>query len=174
METKKYLKSKLPPVVAVVGFSNSGKTTFLEKLIADLKNKGFKIGTIKHDVHGFEMDKPGKDSWRHKKSGASTTIISNPWQIGMVKDVDYDTRPDELMAYMQDMDIVLAEGYKRSDLLKIEIFRSSIHKKPLCMDDKNLIAIICEKNPGMNIPVFSVNNIDKVSSFLINKFKLNI
>ena len=77
---------KKTPLFSVVGFSGSGKTTLVEKLIAEMANRGLKIGSIKHDAHGFSMDKPGKDSWRHKKAGALATIISSPFQIGMVKD----------------------------------------------------------------------------------------
>ncbi|UCF95758.1 MAG: molybdopterin-guanine dinucleotide biosynthesis protein B, partial [Desulfobacterales bacterium] len=79
-------RKAVPPIVSTVGYSGSGKTTLLEKLIAELKQRGFRVGTIKHDVHGFEMDRPGKDSWRHKQAGASVTVISSPYQIGMVKD----------------------------------------------------------------------------------------
>ena len=100
----------MPPVVSVVGKSNSGKTTFLVNLIAELTQRGFRVGTIKHDVHGFEMDRPGKDSWRHKKAGASTTIISSPYQIGMVKDVDHDHHPDEIIPLLSDVDIILTRG----------------------------------------------------------------
>ncbi|MBW2556910.1 MAG: molybdopterin-guanine dinucleotide biosynthesis protein B, partial [Deltaproteobacteria bacterium] len=79
-----------PPVVSVVGNSGAGKTTFLEKMIPEMVGRGLKVGTIKHDVHGrFEMDKPGKDSWRHKHAGASTTVISSPYRIGIVMDVKY-------------------------------------------------------------------------------------
>ena len=85
---------KTPPIVSIVGNSGSGKTTFLEKLIPEMIRRGFKVGTIKHDVHGFEMDKPGKDSWRHKRAGAHTTMISSPYQIGMVMDVDEDHNPN--------------------------------------------------------------------------------
>ncbi len=75
-----------PPLVSIVGNSGAGKTTLLEKLIAAVTQRGFRVGTIKHDVHGFEMDKPGKDSWRHKQAGAVTTLISSPKRIGMVMD----------------------------------------------------------------------------------------
>lgn len=71
-----------PPTLCMVGFSNSGKTTILVGLVGALKARGFRVGTVKHDVHGFEMDHRGKDSWRHKQAGASMTIISAPDQIG--------------------------------------------------------------------------------------------
>ncbi|HUU81381.1 MAG TPA: molybdopterin-guanine dinucleotide biosynthesis protein B, partial [Acidobacteriota bacterium] len=84
------------PIVLFVGSSGSGKTTLLEKLIPELTRRGLRVGTIKHDVHGFEMDQPGKDSWRHKHAGALASIISSPHQIGEVMDVDHDHSLDEL------------------------------------------------------------------------------
>ena len=96
----------IPPVVSIVGYSGSGKTTLIEKLISALKQRGLRVGTIKHDVHGFEMDRPGKDSWRHKQAGASATIITSPRQIGMVMDADHDHHPMELLPLMAGMDIV--------------------------------------------------------------------
>ena len=111
------------PVVCIVGFSGAGKTTVTVGLVAALKQRGLRVGTIKHDVHGFEIDRPGKDSWRHKQAGASTTIISSPAQIGLVKDVDHDHHPLELLPLLGEMDIVLVEGFKQADLPKIEVFR---------------------------------------------------
>jgi molybdopterin-guanine dinucleotide biosynthesis protein B len=78
------------PIVSIVGKSDSGKTTLLEKLVAELKSRGFRVGTIKHDAHSFEIDHEGKDSWRHKKAGASVSIISSAEKIGMVLDSDHD------------------------------------------------------------------------------------
>src|SRR5512143_21431 len=78
------------PIVSVVGKSDSGKTTLLEKLVKELTSRGYRIGTIKHDVHSFEIDHPGKDSWRHKQAGASATVISSPAKLALVVDTDHD------------------------------------------------------------------------------------
>ena len=163
---------KPSPVVSVVGYSGSGKTTLLEKLIAELKNRGYAVGTIKHDVHGFEMDKPGKDSWRHKKAGASATIISSPYQIGMVRDVEHDHSPEELMALLPDMDIILTEGYKQENLPKLEVFRSEVHKAPLCKGDKSLLALISDDPIDLGVPRFSPGDGQKMVDFLIKHFNL--
>jgi molybdopterin-guanine dinucleotide biosynthesis adapter protein len=163
---------KPPPVVAVVGYSGSGKTTLLEKLISELTQRGYAVGTIKHDVHGFEMDKPGKDTWRHKKAGASATIISSPFQIGMVRDVEHDHRPEELMALLPDMDIILTEGYKKENLPKLEVFRSEVHKAPLFKGDKSLLALISDDPIDLGVPRFSPGNGQKLADFLIKHFNL--
>ena len=169
---KKPEKKTTPPVVAVIGHSGSGKTTFLEKLIPELTLRGLKVGSIKHDVHGFEMDKPGKDSWRHKHAGTSTTIISSPYQIGIVMDVEYDHQPDELLPLFNGVDIILTEGYKRSSIPKLEIFRVETTPEPLCKNDETLMALITDANVDFNVPVFSTKAVKKVADFLIKQFNL--
>ena len=162
----------LAPIVSIVGRSNSGKTTLLEKLITALKQRGFCVGTIKHDIHGFEMDQPGKDSWRHKKAGASTTIISSPYQIGMVMDVDQDHKPEELMPLLSNMDIILTEGYKSSENPKLEVFRPDVHKDPICKGDKNLLALICDEEIDLGVPCFANDDIERITEFIIKHFHL--
>lgn len=162
-----------PPIVSIVGNSGSGKTTFIEKLIPEIIRHGLRVGTIKHDVHGFEMDKPGKDSWRHKQAGASTTVISSPSKIGMVMDVDYDHKPDELLSLFSNMDIILTEGYKWEKYPKLEIFRPEITKEPLCKDDKYLLALISDLSIDIGVPRFSTNDVNKIAEFLIAHFNLN-
>ncbi len=163
---------KSPPVVSVVGYSGSGKTTLLEKLISEFKHRGYAVGTIKHDVHGFEMDRPGKDSWRHKKAGASVTVISSPYQIGMVRDVDHDHRVEELVALLPNMDIILTEGYKKENLPKLEVFRSAVHKAPLFKGDKSLLALISDDPIDLGVPIFSTDDGQKLADFLIEYFNL--
>jgi len=165
-------QSTTPPIICIVGNSGSGKTTFIEKLIPELKLRGLKIGTLKHDVHGFEMDKPGKDSWRHKQAGASTTIISSSQKIGIVMDVNHDHKPDELLPLFSDMDIVLAEGYKRADRPKLEIFRAEITKEPLSKEDKSLLAIVSDTTVDLDVPRFSTKDVKGVTDFLLDYFNL--
>lgn len=162
----------LPPVVAVVGYSGVGKTTYLEKLILSLTQMGLNVGTIKHDVHGFEMDKPGKDTWRHKKAGARTTLISSPFQIGMVRDVDHDHSLDELATLLTGMDFILAEGFKRSSVPKLEIYRPEAYKDPICRNDQNLLALISDAPLDLGVPRFSLDDVDGVADFLIRRFKV--
>jgi molybdopterin-guanine dinucleotide biosynthesis protein B len=162
-----------PPVVSVVGNSGSGKTTFLEKVIREMTHRGLKVGTIKHDAHGrFEMDKPGKDSWRHKHAGASTTVISSPNRIGVVMDVEYDHSLDELVSFFNGMDIILTEGYKQDRKPKLEIFRPEITREPLCKNDENLLAFITDAPIDTGVPVFSTEDIKGAADFLMEHFNL--
>lgn len=162
-----------PAVLSIAGNSGSGKTTFIVKLIPELTKRGLRIGSIKHDVHGFEMDKPGKDSWRHKKAGATTTIITSPNQIGMVMDVDHDHSPDELMPFFSNMDIVLIEGFKWGKQPKIEVFRPEVTEQPLLTDDEHLLAMISDAAVETGVPVFSPSDPIGVAEFIIARLGLS-
>ncbi|MBC8176409.1 MAG: molybdopterin-guanine dinucleotide biosynthesis protein B [Deltaproteobacteria bacterium] len=163
-----------PPIISVVGFSGAGKTTLLEKLIGVLSSRGYRVGSIKHDVHGFEFDKPGKDSWRHKHAGATTTLISSHHQIGMVMDVDHDHTPDELKVFFRNMDIIITEGYKQGNKPKLEIFRHDVHEAPLCRKDDHLIALISDVSIDLGVPQFSLDDTDGLADFLISSFDLDV
>jgi len=160
------------PLAAVSGFSNSGKTTLLEKLISEMRGRGIRVGTIKHDVHGFEMDRPGKDTWRHKQAGASATIISSPRRIGMVMDVDHDHDPLELAVFMEGMDLILLEGYKNAAIPKIEVFRSAVSRKLHCANDPNLLAVVTDSIHEIHVPCFGHDDISDIADFLIQQLKV--
>ena len=161
-----------PPIISMVGFSGAGKTTLLERLISELTQRGFRVGTVKHDAHGFEMDKPGKDSWRHKQAGASITVVSSPQKIGMVMDVDHEYRPHEFGPFFRDMDIVLTEGYKREHMPKLEVFRPKANEGPFCKNDENLAALISDVPVDLGVPRFSLDDIKGLADFLITSFGL--
>lgn len=141
---------KTPRVVLIVGKSNSGKTTLMEKLIRELSSRGFRVGAVKHTHHNFDFDKKGKDSWRHKNAGAVASLLVTDTKVALVKE---DARPDEekFFHYLGDMDLILAEGFKTLSLPKIEVFRkNSPHEAPLCLEDSNLVAFVTDTDirPG--------------------------
>ena len=167
LEKKSVIPENAPPMLCIVGFSGSGKTTITEGLIETLKKRGFRVGTIKHDVHGFEMDRPGKDSWRHKQAGSATTIITSPRQIGMVMDVDHDHHPFELLPFLAGMDIVLVEGFKRAPLAKIEVFRPETGKPPACKGDRHLLAVVSAVPLNWGVPRYSPNDFEGLCDFIL-------
>ena len=164
-------EAKAPPFVSIVGRSGSGKTTLVEKLIPELKKHGLRVGTIKHHLRDFEVDYPGKDSWRHKRAGAEKTIISSPYRVGVVMDVDHDHTFEELIIFLSGVDIVISEGYKGGDRPKVEIYRPEVHDKPLCLEDQNLIAIMTDTDLDLGVPRFALNDVRGLTDFLINYFK---
>ncbi|MBT6338451.1 MAG: molybdopterin-guanine dinucleotide biosynthesis protein B [Desulfobacula sp.] len=160
-------------IITIVGKSNSGKTTLLEKVIALLTDKGYKIGSVKHAHDGFEMDKEGKDSWRHRKAGAGATLVISKNKVAMVKD-DSTSYIEKMQYYLSDMDIILAEGFKKQALPKIEVFRTdSGHNEPLCMSDKNLIAFVSDSNYKPDVPIFGLEDINNIVDFIEFNFLKN-
>ena len=161
----------MPPVIAFIGKPDSGKTTLLEKLIPELRQRGYRIGTIKHHVHTFEMDKPGKDTWRHKQAGASTVALSSPTGMGIIRDVDGDLTIEELVGrYYGDIDLVLIEGYKRLGLPKIEVFRKALHAKPLPDRDETWVAMVSDISCPTDLPCFGLEDVAGLADFLEERF----
>lgn len=161
----------MPPVIAFIGQPDSGKTTLLEKLIPELRRRGYRIGTIKHHVHTFEMDKPGKDTWRHKQAGASTVALSSPTGLGIIRDVPGDLSVAELVGrYYGDIDLVITEGYKRLGLPKIEVFRRALHGEPLPDRDNTWVAMVSDAPGPDDIPCFALDDIIGLADFLENRF----
>lgn len=140
------------PIVSIVGKSDSGKTTLIEKIVPELVRRGYRVATIKHDVHGFEVDREGKDSWRHRKAGANAVIISSSEQVALITNVDRDMTLAELRnRFVDDVDIIISEGFKKDTQPKIEVFRKETHRKLLCSRDDNLVALVA--NQKFDIPV---------------------
>ncbi len=115
-------------ILSIIGKSGSGKTTLLKKLIPELVKRGYKVGTIKHTHHhDFEIDKPGKDSWEHQNAGATSVAISSTNKFAFIKKLDEElTVKDIVSNCFSDVDLVLAEGFKKEDFPKIEVLRKDI------------------------------------------------
>ena len=128
-----------------------GKTTLIEKIIPQLKRRGYRVGIVKHAHHGFDLDKTGKDSHRHHRAGADTVMVASPGQIAMVKNVDSE-RLDELVAFFKDMDILISEGFKRDRAPKIEVYRQESHDRPACLADDTLLAMVSDTPLETTVP----------------------
>ncbi len=158
------------PIISIVGKSNSGKTLFIEKLIPELKEAGLKVGTIKHDVHGFDIDRPGKDTWRHKQAGANLVLISSPYKIALIKDVEQDSKLDKLQEeYISDVDLILTEGYKSGDKPKIEVFRPARHEEKLCQPEEDeILTTVINKEKEEGEEIFSSAEIKGVVKIILD------
>jgi len=159
------------PIVSIVGKSNSGKTTLLEKIIFNLAARGYRVATIKHNKHGFNIDHEGKDSYRHKKAGAHTTIVSSPHQLALISDVDHDHSFEEIRdKFITDADIILTEGFKVNDYPKIEVFRAELKRDLLSTKEDNLIAVASDVELDAGVPCFDINDAQAVTDFIEKKF----
>jgi molybdopterin-guanine dinucleotide biosynthesis protein B len=145
------------PVVSMVGKSGVGKTTALELVIREIKRRGYRVGTVKHDTHGFEMDKPGKDSWRHAQAGSDAVVLSGPQKVALIRRLDHELALDEIVRLMGDVDLVLTEGYKRGDKPKIEVTRRERGMELLC-EAEELIGILTDYPVDMPVPQFALDD----------------
>lgn len=155
----------------MIGRSNTGKTTVIEKLIPILKARGIRVATIKHHPHDFHIDIEGKDSYRHKKAGARLTIIASPSKIGIVEDLERELALEEIISrYVSGVDLVITEGYKRERMPKIEVYNYRENEPPLITDDRNGVAIIADRPVAAHVPVFFRDDVEKIAEFVIEKF----
>ncbi|HJV66900.1 MAG TPA: molybdopterin-guanine dinucleotide biosynthesis protein B [Geomonas sp.] len=164
----------LTKAVSFVAKSGTGKTTLLEKVIAELKSRGYRIGVVKHDAHRFDIDHPGKDSYRLTAAGADTMLISSPEKLAMVKKHQESPPIEELIAtYFADVDIVLTEGFKKSGMPKIELHRRERSETLLCRGenhDPTLIAIASDEPLEVDVPVLDLNDPGQVAGFIVSYF----
>jgi len=159
----------MPPVISIVGKSKSGKTTLIEKLIQELKSRGYQVATIKHTPQGVDFDEAGKDSWRHIQAGSKATAISSPDKVVMIKPVDQDATLDEI-AYLlgEDYDIILTEGFKQGNAPKIEVHRKG--DGPPLKDIKKLIGIVTDEPLETKARQFSADGIKDIADLLEKGF----
>jgi molybdopterin-guanine dinucleotide biosynthesis protein B len=161
----------ITPIVSIVGKSNSGKTTLVEKLIPELVKRGYRVATIKHNVHGFDIDHEGKDSWRHKNAGASTVVISSAHRVALIEDLDHDNSLTEIRdKYIKGADIILSEGYKGNPFPKIEVFRAELKRDLLCSKEDNLLAIASDIYLDTGVPYFDINDTQGLVDLIENQF----
>jgi molybdopterin-guanine dinucleotide biosynthesis adapter protein len=160
------------PYLSFVGRSNTGKTTVIERLIPILCERGLKVAVIKHHPHDFNIDIPGKDTYRYKQAGATTSIIASPGKVAVVEDTERELSLEEIITrYVRDVDLLIIEGFKKAKIPKIEVFqRKEGADLPVCAGDINLIAIIADESVETSLPIFSRNDVQGVAEFIISRF----
>lgn len=137
------------PVLGIIGYSGAGKTTLLEILVAELSRRGVRVGILKHDAHRFDIDRPGKDSWRLREAGATSTLLSSDQMLALQRRIPGHLPLEKLLNYFQDEDLILVEGHKSGPQPKIEIWRPEHAPEPLFPHQANVIALAC---PGAQCP----------------------
>ncbi len=159
----------MPPIVSIVGKSETGKTTLIQKLIQELKLRGYHVATIKHAHKDLALDKPGKDSWRHIQAGSEATVISSPDKIVLIKPVAQTLTIDQIARHLgENYDIILAEGFKESNAPKIEVHRQEVG--PPLGAIKKLIAIVTDEPLETKTRQFSAEDIKGLTDLLEEGF----
>jgi molybdopterin-guanine dinucleotide biosynthesis protein MobB len=162
--------SNIPVICIVSAVSNTGKTTLMEKLIREIVWRGYKVGAVKSDCHGFEMDVPGKDSWRFAQAGARATAIVGVEQYALVQKTSQKKNLDEVVALMEDIDIALVEGFKLTGKPKIEVVRRD-KGTYIVSPTEELIAVVTDvTDVASPVPTFGLEDYAKLADLIVNTF----
>ena len=158
------------PILSFVGRSNSGKTTLIERVIPELVRAGYKVATVKHAGHGFDLDTEGKDSWRHKQAGASSVVIISKSSLAMFADVsDHMNVEDVRERYLDaSYDLILAEGWRSEGYPKIVVVRDQSGEVPVSQD--GLLAVVSNKPVETSVPLLDPDDVAGVAALIIRHF----
>jgi molybdopterin-guanine dinucleotide biosynthesis adapter protein len=162
-------------VFGLRGWSGSGKTTLLVRLIPELVGRGLRVSTVKHAHHGFDVDQPGKDSFRHRAAGATEVMVSSARRFALMHErhgADEATL-EELLARMSPVDLVLVEGFKEQPHDKLEIWRAATGKPLLAESDPHVVAVATtDALPDIKLPVLDLDDVPTIASFIIGHCEL--
>jgi molybdopterin-guanine dinucleotide biosynthesis protein B len=164
-------------IFGLVGWSGSGKTTLMRGLLPTLTERGLNVSTIKHTHHNFDIDKPGKDSYMHREAGAHEVLITGARRWAILHENRDHTEPDmdSLLARMEEVDLVLVEGFKSYSHRKLEVFRPSVGKPMIAMDDETIVAVASdEKFDAPGVPLLNLNDINEIACFIVGFCDLEI
>jgi molybdopterin-guanine dinucleotide biosynthesis protein B len=157
-------------VFGLAGWSGSGKTTLLSKLLPEFIGRGISVSTIKHTHHSVEVDKPGKDSYIHRESGATEVLVGSPQRWALIHE-DRDekgTSLDSLIARMAPVDLLLVEGFKAYPHDKVEVYRQDNGKPLICTEDPHIVALASDMAPPeVNLPFFALDDVVGLASFIL-------
>lgn len=162
--------NNMPMISIVAARSGTGKTTFMEKLIAELVQRGYQVGAIKSDAHGFEMDVPGKDSWRFHQAGAKATAIIGPTKFALIQETEDKEDLDTIAGMIQGVDLILVEGYKTADKPRIEVIRRE-RGTEVVSPLEYLLAIVTDV-PEITapVPVLAIDDYQGAADLIIGKY----
>ncbi len=157
-------------IIGVAGFKNSGKTTLVEKLVVSLTTLGFKISTVKHAHHSFDIDHEGRDSFRHRRAGAMEVAVVSKSRWAIIHELRHETEPPlaDILAKLAPCDLVIVEGYKRDGHDKIEVRNLVLDNPPLAGEDPTIVAVAANGQiAGCPVPVFDRDDVTALTDFII-------
>lgn len=157
-------------IIGLAGWSGSGKTTLITKVLPRLIARGFRVSTLKHAHHGFDLDRPGKDSFMHRAAGATEVVISSARRFAILHELREEPEWDlvRLLAKLSPVDLVLVEGFKRDAFPKLEIYRKDNGKPLLHPEDPHIVAVASDTPlPHVKVPVIGLNDVECVADVLL-------
>lgn len=161
-------------IYGVIGWKNSGKTTLIERLVADIVSRGFSVSTIKHAHHTFDVDQSGKDSYRHRVAGASEVLLTSSKRFALMHEIRDFKEPllAALLIKLAPVDVVLVEGYKSDNHPKIEAHRRETGKPLIATKDKTVRAIATNAELDFDLPVFGLDDTQEITEFILAELGL--
>lgn len=155
-------------IFGVVGWKNAGKTGLMERLVTEITGRGFRVSTIKHAHHSFDVDHPGKDSYRHRDAGAHEVLLASRNRFALMHEVQGD-EPSlaQLLTRLAPVDLVLVEGYKRDDHAKIEAHRAETGNPLIAPDDPTIRGVASNSDVTLDRPVFDLNDTAAIADFVL-------
>ena len=156
-------------VFGFAGFSGSGKTTLIEKLIPLFVNAGLRVSLIKHAHHEFDIDQPGKDSYRHRVAGCGEVLVTSGQRWALIHELRGTPEPGlaEHLAHLSPCDLVLVEGYKKETIPKLEIHRPRLQKPLLFPEDPNIVAVASDQSVATNLPLLALDRPTEIAQFIL-------
>lgn len=160
--------------IGFIGYSNSGKTTLIEKLIPIFRAQGFAVSAIKNAHHGFDMDRPGKDSFRYREAGAGQVLIATQLRWALLTETPrHAASLEELLGRLDPCDLVIIEGFKSEGRVpRIEVRRSINTEPPIYPHDGNVIALAADHAIEAALPVLDLNDPDRIAAFIVQRLQL--
>lgn len=156
------------PAIGFVGFSNSGKTTVIASLTGILSRRGYKVAAVKHASHGYDVDIPGKDSWQHFQAGAQKVIVVGPGSLTSHERFDREPELSEILKNINNVDVILIEGFKNEPGPKVEIIRDP--ESPRVHPEGNMVAVVSDHPIADDVPRFASHELDKLADFIIGEY----
>jgi molybdopterin-guanine dinucleotide biosynthesis protein B len=163
-------------VFGIAGFSGSGKTTLIEKLIPELRRRNLAVSVVKHTHHDFDLDRPGKDSFRHRAAGAGEVLLAGGARWALLHENRAGEEPPltALLARLAPCDLVLVEGFKREAIDKLEVHRPALGRPPLFPDDPRIVAVAADGPLATALPVIDLNAVAVVAEFICRHMALPV
>ena len=158
----------------VVGWKNAGKTGLMERLVTEITGRGISVSTVKHAHHSFDVDHPGKDSFRHRVAGATEVLLASRNRFALMHELRGSDEPtlQELLTHLAPVDLVLVEGYKRDTHPKIEAHRAETGNPLIASDDPSVAAVASDVPLDLDRPVFDLNDTGAIADFILSEVGL--